>query len=136
MYSFNPVNFIIENVRFNGKTGIEALKKFNDHVIIRNDGLFILNKKFEVETVDILSIYENVCNGNIYKELERYCPNGSFLLNITCEENKTPFYTIFATYRCDQNESNQNESNQNESNQNESINTENYRIRLQNFINK
>ena len=100
---FHPINSIIENITFSGKRGLEALEKFNKRIITRNDGLFLLNKRFPIKTNDnLVSICENVCNGKIYKELERYCPNGRFLLDITYG-NGLPFYTIFAVNKdCDQ----------------------------------
>ena len=120
---FHPINFIIDNIRFNGKTGLEALQKFNKRIITKNDGLFLLNKRFPIKTNDdLISICENVCNGKIYKELERYCPNASFLLNITYGQNGASFYTILASYRYEndnQNDENQNDENQNHENQND-----------------
>jgi hypothetical protein len=131
---FHPINFIIENITFSGKRGLEALEKFNKRIITRNDGLFLLNKRFPIKTNDnLVSICENVCNGKIYKELERYCPNASFLLNITYEKNGTSFYTILASYRYEnQNDENQNNENQNDENQN----NENQNDENQNKFNK
>jgi hypothetical protein len=101
MNTFNTLDFIIQNVSIKGKSGIEALQKLDKCISQKNDRLFIINKKIPLHN-NLDLIYKDVCNGKIYEELERYCPNGRFLLDITYG-NGLPFYTIFAVNKdCDQ----------------------------------